>query len=212
MPKICALIWRNLPCHQIFLATRLDFHTLIFHKYYWAIRSSCSQMFFKIGVLKNFANFTGKHRCWSLIQTCNFLLKRDSNTGVFLWKICEIFKNIYFYRTPLVTAPELWLICNYSLDYLMLKQTSTRSSLPEVFLRKGILNIYSKFTGEHPWRSAISIKLLCNFIEITLRHGCSPVIMLHIFRTPFLENTFGWLLLFYQQNQRLVAYFKPAKV
>ena len=24
------------------------------------------QMFFKIGVHKNFANFTGKHLCWSL--------------------------------------------------------------------------------------------------------------------------------------------------
>ena len=29
-------------------------------------RSSRSQMFFKIGILKNFANFTGKHLCWSL--------------------------------------------------------------------------------------------------------------------------------------------------
>ena len=29
-------------------------------------RSSRSQMFFKIGVLKNLAIFTGKHMCWSL--------------------------------------------------------------------------------------------------------------------------------------------------
>ena len=29
-------------------------------------RSSRLQMFFKIGVLKSFANFTGKHLCWSL--------------------------------------------------------------------------------------------------------------------------------------------------
>ena len=28
-------------------------------------RSSRSQMFFKIGVLKNFANFRGKRQCWS---------------------------------------------------------------------------------------------------------------------------------------------------
>ena len=28
-------------------------------------RTSVSQMFFKIGVLKNFAMFTGKHPCWS---------------------------------------------------------------------------------------------------------------------------------------------------
>ena len=33
-------------------------------------RGSRSQMFFKIGVLKNFANFTGKNLCWSL-----FLIK-----------------------------------------------------------------------------------------------------------------------------------------
>ena len=34
-----------------------------------------------------------------------------------------------------------------------------RSSQPEVFLGKGVLKICSKFTGEHPCRSAISIKL-----------------------------------------------------
>ena len=48
---------------------------------------------------------------------------------------------------------------------------------------------------KHPCWSAISIKLQSNFIEITLRHGCSTVNLLHIFRTPFLKNTFGWLLL-----------------
>ena len=31
--------------------------------------------------------------------------------------------------------------------------------------------------------------------EITLRHGCSPVNLLHIFRTPFIKNTSGQLLL-----------------
>ena len=35
-----------------------------------AFRSSRSQMFYKIGVLKNFAKFTGKHLCWS-----HFLMK-----------------------------------------------------------------------------------------------------------------------------------------
>ena len=70
-----------------------------------------------------------------------------------------------------------------------------RSSSPEVFLGKGVLKICSKFTGEHPCRSAISIKLQSNFIEIALRHGCSPVNLLHIFRTPFHKNTSGWLLL-----------------
>ena len=67
-----------------------------------------------------------------------------------------------------------------------------RSSHPEVFLGKSVLEICSRSTGEHTCPSA---KLLCNFIEITLRHGCSSVNLLHIFRTPFLKNTSGWLLL-----------------
>ena len=70
-----------------------------------------------------------------------------------------------------------------------------RSSHPGVFLGTGVLKIYSNITGEYLCQSAISIKLLCNFIEIILRHGCSPVKMMHIFRTPFLRNTSWWLLL-----------------
>ena len=35
----------------------------------------------------------------------------------------------------------------------------------------------------------------CNFIEIALRHGCSPVNLLHIFKTLFPKNTSGRLLL-----------------
>ena len=62
------------------------------------------------------------------------------------------------------------------------------SSHPEVFLIKVVLKICSKFTAENLCRSVISIKLLCNFIEITLRHGRSPVNFLHIFRTPFPNN------------------------
>ena len=37
--------------------------------------------------------------------------------------------------------------------------------------------------------------LKSNFIEIALRHGCSPVNLLHTFRTPFYKNTYGGLCL-----------------
>ena len=70
-----------------------------------------------------------------------------------------------------------------------------RNSCPEVFIKKGVLKICSKFTGEHPCRSAISIKLQSNFIEITFRHRCSPVNLLYIFRSPFPKNTSRRLLL-----------------
>ena len=53
-------------------------------------RSSQPRCSIKKGVLKNFANFTEKHLCWSLflIKFQDFgpatLSKRDSKTGVFL--------------------------------------------------------------------------------------------------------------------------------
>ena len=47
-------------------------------------------VFYKKGLLKSFAKFTGEHLCWSLFliklqvfRPAN-LLKRDSNTGLFL--------------------------------------------------------------------------------------------------------------------------------
>ena len=50
-------------------------------------------------------------------------------------------------------------------------------------VRIGELKIRSKFTGGHLYGGVSSIKF---FIEIALRHGCSPVNLLHIFRTPHL--------------------------
>ena len=45
--------------------------------------------------------------------------------------------------------------------------------------------------------SVISINLLCKFIEITFRHGCSLVNLLYIFRKAFTKNAYGRLLLFF---------------
>ena len=58
-----------------------------------------SQMFFTTGVLKNFAIFTGKHLCWSLFYQ---RYSKEIPTKVFSCKFCEIFKNMFFYRTPSV--------------------------------------------------------------------------------------------------------------
>ena len=76
-------------------------------------RSSRSQLFFKIVILQNFAIFTAKHLCWSLLLIKwqgwgpASLLKRDSN----LWNMWNIknlrnfsehlfLQNTCFYRTP----------------------------------------------------------------------------------------------------------------
>ena len=39
------------------------------------------------------------------------------------------------------------------------------------------------------------VKLRITFTDITFRHGCSPVNLLHIFRIPFPKNTSGGMLL-----------------
>ena len=67
-------------------------------------------MFFKIGVLKNFATLTGKHLCWSLfliklLYCCNFI-KKETPIQVFSCEYCEIFGSSFFYRTPPVDASD----------------------------------------------------------------------------------------------------------
>ena len=99
--KLCLkiLFFQKQPYKQVFerflpvnFSHTLDyFHTL--DKFNFTLRSSCSQMSFKIGVLnfKNFATFRGKHLFWSLFLITlqvfrpGLLIKRDSNTAVFLW-------------------------------------------------------------------------------------------------------------------------------
>ena len=69
----------------------------------------------------------------------------------------------------------------------MTVSSNIRNSPPEVFLRKDVLKKCSKFTGENPYRSAISINLRGNSIEIKFRHECSPVNLLYIFKNFLLR-------------------------
>ena len=136
-------------------------------------------------------------------EACNFI-KKETLAQVFSCEFSEISKNTFSCRTFPVAASLTFRLQLLTVNCFHKKaslsmfdrvlNTYLASSHSEVFLGNGVLKICSKFTGVHPCRSAISIKLLCNFIEIALQHGCSPVNLLHIFRTPFQQNTFEWLL------------------
>ena len=148
-------------------------------------------------------------------ETFNNIFWRTSTNGCFYRRNHGLFSEIFFMiwktgssRQALFTLPSdhNWSKTNRDeLDGFSLFESihwdnqklvdTIRSSGSKVFWGKGVLKIYNIFTGEHPYRSAISIKLQSNFIEITLRHGCSPVNFLHIFRTYFYRNTSWWLLL-----------------
>ena len=60
-------------------------------------KQTLADMFFEIGVLKNFAIFKGKHLCWSL-----FLIN-IVNIAKYL------IKNSFFHKTPPVAASEKFI-------------------------------------------------------------------------------------------------------
>ena len=74
------------------------------------------------GVLKNFANFTGKHLCWSLFFTKlqafrpATLLKIDSYTSVFLWNLRNSEEHLLWR-----TSERLLLCIDYFIIYWFLQ-------------------------------------------------------------------------------------------
>ena len=171
-----------------------------------------------IKLQSKFIEITLRHGCSPVnllhIFRTSFLKNTYGWLLLFLWP-CRVFVSIFFEKK--ITNILLW---NEAINHLrkvnnkctqqefyktrdvllkdVLFSVWFMSSRPELFLRKSVLKIYLKFTGEHPCRSVISLTLLCNFTEITLRHGCSPVNLLHNLRKPFSKNTSGWMVLMIQ--------------
>ena len=69
-----------------------------------SLRSSRSQMIFKIGVIKTFANFTQKHLCWSLILIKLQAFKRR----------CFPLKFAKYLRTPILKNICKRLLLDYA--------------------------------------------------------------------------------------------------
>ena len=83
--------------------------------------SGRSQMLFKIDVLENFANITGRHLCWSRflikmlcsgLQVCNFIEKRfihmhsflQSTSGESFWNL-HLLSPFYVKRSKSILLP-----------------------------------------------------------------------------------------------------------
>ena len=77
------------------------------------LRSSRPNLFCEKGVLRTFANFTGKHLRQTLFfnkvagNACNFIQKR-------LWRKCFPVKFAKFLRTPFFTEQLWWLLLHIS--------------------------------------------------------------------------------------------------
>ena len=172
----------------------------------------------KLHYSRNFVSYSFLHLWCSLFAkklTANFYLFKVNNGNT--RKKCEICSLLtlktterrrtgdvvlvflLYLRTYFTSFSSAFIVdfeqVNVSWDaHPELKETQwvsirNRSSHPGVFLKKGVLKICSK-------------AMQSNFIEIALRHGCSPVNLLHIFRTPVPRNTSGWLLLKKREHYR----------
>ena len=88
---------------------------------------------------------------------------------MFSCKYCDIFKNIFFYRTLWWLLRDLFLACV--------------SSRLEVFYRKGVLRNFAKFTRKHKKekKETPAQVFFCEFCK-------------HL-RTPFLTEYLQWLFL-----------------
>ena len=125
--------------------------------------------------------------CWS----CLFFCFSDSS---WLWFVDEVdryggFSLVFMIKVLSCSTaaglfpsvlPLLVFLFKLALLFLLFKM---QKQLLRGVIGKGVLKIFSWFPGEHPCRSAISIKLLW--------HGCSPMKLLQTSRTTFLNNTSG---------------------
>ena len=105
---------------------------------------------------------------------------------------CQVYKNTYFEK-------HLWAATSEN-EHVSDKFTEGRSFLNflypfKPFQKQPFRSVLSKRCSENmqqnyrrkPMLKCDFNKVLCNFLEITLQHGCSPVNLLHIFRTPFIR-------------------------
>ena len=82
---------------------------------------------------------------------CDFLVDTRRTKG--------LKKGFLSLRQSAQKTTKIFIECIITFKVIF-KSAVFRSSHPEVFLQKGVLKICSKFTGEHPRRSAISIATL----------------------------------------------------
>ena len=79
-----------------------------------------------------------------------------------------------------------------------------RSSLPEVFCKKGVLSNFTKFTGKHLRQSLFFNKVAglrpATLLKKRLWHRCLPVNFAKFLRTPISIERLRWLLLCYRMR------------
>ena len=106
--------------------------------------------------------------------------------------------TLCFDLLPKPQLAELNAICNILKQYVI---SYSRSSHRRCSVRKGVLRNFAKLTGKHLCQRLLFNKVagLTTLFKMRLCHKCFPVDFAKFLRTPFLQNTYGRLLLLLQR-------------
>ena len=102
--------------------------------------ASRSRMFFRIAVIKNFKNFTGKHRCWGL-KACNSIKKRVQHR-CFSLNIVKVLRTAFFIELL------WWLLLHPSLSWYFLWNKVLKNS-ENFYAWKKYLSSFSILVKKH---------------------------------------------------------------
>ena len=138
-------------------------------------------MFFKIGVLKNFANFIGKHQCWSIFRSS-------------CW---QVFFKVGILKNFIIFTEKHLCRSLFFINYRLQVTTLTKSNSYKVFS----CEYCQIFKNSSFYRTPVmAASVSCNKVaglktsKVTkkrVQHRCFPVKFAKVLRTPFLQNTSG---------------------
>ena len=146
--------------------------------------------------------FTGKHLFQGRFFNKVAGLRSATLLQKTLWHRCFPGNFAQFLRTTF-TMEHLWWLLLRRIFWNIVRWGNLKVRICFNYLHKqpfrGVLKKSCSENMQQIYRRTPTPKcdLQSNFIEITLRHGCSPVNLLHIFRTPFLKNTSEWVPLYF---------------
>ena len=107
--------------------------------------------------------------------------------------------NFRLFCACIITTVNIWFI-SFTIEQIynsVLKRF--RSSHQRCSMQKGVLRHFAKFTIKHLCQILIYNKVAdlrpATLLKKKLWYRCFPVNFIKLLRTPFLQNTSGWLLL-----------------
>ena len=139
-----------------------------------ALRSSHRRVFVKKGILRNFANFTGRHLCQSLffnkvaglrVSGLQLFIKIETLAQVFSGEFCEISKNTFFTEHLWAAVSMLFKNLPFRVGYWHVLEYNLGGQTPGILAKRtaklGVLVKIYIFS----WDNMVFLWGICSFPE-----------------------------------------------